>query len=236
MNLGLVLELVHTSDERWTTLRAEGTEWREPALLTEAFLRAVPHASTVVSHGDPAAEPVSTEPWQLWIRQPSTYRTHFMVGDEKVTAVVDGHRWWSISPSRGARTNDGKENYSHGPGPGEALFSFQRPLGALFFEVWEEVECVGRPGIRTIAHPITAEERTPYDDSQTYSELHGIGSGADEYELIVDAERGVLLRAEARLKGKPFRVLEVSSVAFDEVLADDIFRLEPPPGTNFTTA
>jgi hypothetical protein len=29
-------------------------------------------------------------------------------------------------------------------------------------------------------------------------DLHALGEGADEYELEVDAERGILLRAEAR--------------------------------------
>ena len=234
ITLGEVLELLHTSEQRWSSLRAEGTEWRDPPLLTKAFMRAMRDRS-VVAYGDPEIEPPSIEPWRLWIRPPSTFRAEFVVGDETVSAVIDGDWWWSISPSRGARTNGGRSNHSHGLGPGDALFRFHHALGVLFFDSWDGADFGDRPAVRAIAHPITAEERTPYDDSNMFSGLHGIGTGADEYELIVDFERGALLRAEARLGGRPFRVLHVSSIAFDEVFASDIFRLKPPPGTSFTT-
>ena len=46
---------------------------------------------------------------------------------------------------------------------------------------------------------------------------------ADNHELIVDLERGVLLRAGAFTGGEEFAVIEVLEIAFDEVFADDIF-------------
>jgi hypothetical protein len=40
--------------------------------------------------------------------------------------------------------------------------------------------------------------------------------GADEYEAVVDAERGVLLRCASQLGGRDFDALEVEEIHFDE--------------------
>jgi hypothetical protein len=57
-----------------------------------------------------------------------------------------------------------------------------------------------------------------------------VPGGASELELVADAERGVLLRLEARVEGGPFLVIELVEVHFDEVFADDVFVFQPPPG------
>src|SRR5262249_2349226 len=48
--------------------------------------------------------------------------------------------------------------------------------------------------------------------------------------LEVDAERGVILRVEARREGAPFSLLEVTDVAFDETFDPDLFVFTPPAG------
>jgi hypothetical protein len=50
--------------------------------------------------------------------------------------------------------------------------------------------------------------------------LHELGVGADDYLFSVDAQRGVLLRSEARFREQPFAVIEITEVAFDA---------DPPP-------
>lgn len=52
--------------------------------------------------------------------------------------------------------------------------------------------------------------------------------GADEYEVVVDAERGVLLRCASRLGGKDFEALEVEEIHFDEELPEDVFSSREP--------
>jgi hypothetical protein len=59
-------------------------------------------------------------------------------------------------------------------------------------------------------------------------------SPADSYGRLVDADRGFLLRSEARLDGQPFRIVEVTELGFDEDLPPDTFKLDPPPGETFT--
>ena len=52
--------------------------------------------------------------------------------------------------------------------------------------------------------------------------------GADEYEAVVDAERGVLLRCASRLGGKDFDALEVEEIHFDERFPEGTFASRDP--------
>jgi hypothetical protein len=52
--------------------------------------------------------------------------------------------------------------------------------------------------------------------------------GADEYEAVVDSERGVLLRTASRLGGEDFDALEVEKIHLDEYFAEDTFALREP--------
>ena len=56
-----------------------------------------------------------------------------------------------------------------------------------------------------------------------------LGTGADLYKLIVDAETGTLLRSQAEFEGHAFRVIQVDEIAvnsrFDVGLFDpDLLR------------
>ena len=52
--------------------------------------------------------------------------------------------------------------------------------------------------------------------------------GADEYEVVVDAERGVLIRCASRLRGEDFDALEVEEIHFDEPLGAEVFDSRQP--------
>ena len=52
--------------------------------------------------------------------------------------------------------------------------------------------------------------------------------GAEEYEAVVDAKRGVVLRLASRLGGEDFDALEVEEIRFDERLGEDVFDLRDP--------
>ena len=53
----------------------------------------------------------------------------------------------------------------------------------------------------------------------------------DEYEILIDQERGVLLRYAGIVDDEEAGVLSVRSVAFDEPIPDEVFSYEPPHGT-----
>lgn len=52
--------------------------------------------------------------------------------------------------------------------------------------------------------------------------------GADEYEVLVDVERGVILRCASRIGGEDFDALEVEEISYDEPLPEGIFTAPEP--------
>ena len=84
-----------------------------------------------------------------------------------------------------------------------------------------ETRKAGREAIRLVGMP--EEEWEEWDHWP-----EPLWWGADEYEVLVDVERGVLLRCASRLGGKDFDVLEVEEVHFDEELPEDVFSSREP--------
>jgi outer membrane lipoprotein-sorting protein len=217
----------------WHSLRATGTEWRHHSRLTEAFERGStpPHAAGVTTfrarHVTASAVPSeSREPWLLWIEKPDLKRAEFMVGGELWTVIFRGDHWWSRSPSRGTRTNDGRTNYGHGAGPSEGLLKTDLLSRALHVEEVSRGFLLGRHVVHLRGSPRTV---TTADDFRLMSEgLHAFGLGADEYLFALDGEEGVLLRSEARAVGEPFLIIEMSEIAFNVRFAARAFSIDPP--------
>jgi hypothetical protein len=144
-----------------------------------------------------------------------------MVDDRKVSAIIIGDTGWSWSQSGKVRTNAGDPHSGHGMGPGYGLIDLTQILPAADFRPAGHAIFLGRRVIRVVAIPSAVgdyHEEGPHWSSAT----HRLGSGA-EYALLVDAERGVLLRSEALLEDNPFRVIEMETVTFDEQLDDETF-------------
>jgi hypothetical protein len=237
MDLSELRDVMLDSRKRWTTFRARGTEWRDAELVNEAFrhrFRPGPNAVFVEGIADTPREQV--ESWSLWIELPDKIRAEFGVGGERVTVVFRGATWWSISSYSEPMTNGGAPNTRHGMGPGYPLTEPRQLVSALDLEPRGHVTFAGRPAVWVSAVPLVqsrsdATERFTFDDA-----VFDLGAGADRYALVVDRERGLILRSEALFQGKPFAICEVHDIDFDVSIADDTFTLEPPPGTTFVDA
>jgi outer membrane lipoprotein-sorting protein len=165
------------------------------------------------------------EPWRLWLARPDKVRTEFSVEDDTVTAVIVGDTWWSWSPSREVTTNQGDPHHSHGKGPGNELIDPSSILPAVEIVLAGSAIFIGRPVLEVLATPTPIDDNDEESPDWRYATVY-LGGGADEYALMVDSERGVLLRSEARIGDKPFRIIEMETVAFDEELGEDVF--DPP--------
>jgi hypothetical protein len=116
------------------------------------------------------------------------------------------------SPQYTRYYQDGKDIYD----PSNALLMVSlEPLGRATH--------AGREAIRVKAWP-----KDDIDPNHPLSEL--LWAWADEYELLVDAERGSMLRVAAWIDGRQLMIREVTQVVFDETIPDDIFEFTPPPG------
>ena len=140
---------------------------------------------------------------------------------ENYTMVGDTVSVWSWSPELGAVVHEQR-------GPMEtSAYELLNPvtiLAAFDVEPLGTGAVADRPTRRVRIHPRSESAR-----------MHHLGLGADEIVLDVDAERGVLLRVEARYDGDTFRVLEVTEARFDEELGPDAFVFVPPPGEEVKT-
>ena len=91
-------------------------------------------------------------------------------------------------------------------------------ISALWMEPAGRTIHAGRDTIRVRAEPVDD------DDIRWYA-----WKGADEFELLVDAERGTLLRIGARERGAEFAGIDVTSIEFDSPIPDSVFAFSPPP-------
>ena len=233
--VGDVLELLHGARDRFTTLRAAVRVWHHVGRLNEAMSRwartQTPGSVSVLTGKDTGSGHPEATSYQgtshLWLQKPS--RSRYEVDREQSEGasikIVDGPLWWYYDPRRGAQTNEGAgEEHQGSSGTGEhpysELFDPSAVIPSISIEVTGRSMHAGREVIMVRALPRESTHYGPWE----------LWPGADGYELRVDAQRGALLRAAARIDGEEFTFKEITSVVFDEALPDELFRFKPPPG------
>ena len=92
------------------------------------------------------------------------------------------------------------------------------PLDSRELSVVGKTRKAGREAIRVVGVPVEEWDHFP----------EPLWWGADEYEFLVDSERGVLLRCASRLGGKDFDALEVEEIHFDERFGEEVFTSREP--------
>ena len=92
----------------------------------------------------------------------------------------------------------------------------------------ERTTWLGRKAIKVRGEPVSLDGRwADYAEKLLWRD-------GDEYELLIDAERGALLRLACRLDGKEIDVVEVTSIEFDCDLRDSLFTLAPEADMSVT--
>ncbi len=212
-DLATVLELLHTSDNRWRTLRAEGEEWVHAERSGEVFRRTMRPGSVMSFRGTPG--PADRDPrWAVWL-VPPRWRVDFGGPHQSRTVMIsDGRRVCASHPQvAGYRVTEHRDDHEQSLGPGGTLVRPFRLASELVLTVEGRRPVLGRDAIVVRGRP----------RSETRSGMPWITMGADEIGLAVDRERGVLLWIEFRSDGAPFRRISISSVAFDDELDDALF-------------
>jgi outer membrane lipoprotein-sorting protein len=227
--LGDVLELLHGAYDRFETVRLVAHDWQHVARSSRARKRfsAESGGTAYATIGlTREAAPETTEGIvRLWFEKPDRIREE-REGDLRgaVLGICDGERWWMYSPESGARSNE--DDVSFGSGVGQQYEPFLDPSvlsPGLIFEPLDETFVAGRRALRVSARPRGRKRGSPH-------QVLLLGVGADEYELAIDGERGVLLRTQARIDGEEFSLHEVTEIAFDESFAPETFVFVPPAG------
>jgi outer membrane lipoprotein-sorting protein len=227
--LGDLLELLLGAYDRFETVRLVAHDWQHFARSRDAIKRFAAESGgtgyATFGFTSEAAPETSEGIVRLWFEKPQRVREEQegrLRGN--ILGIRDGERWWMYSPESGARSNE--DDVALGSGVGQQYEHFLDPsvfIPALTFELVDETEVAGRRALRVLGRPRTGR-------SNSRSELFRLAPGADEYELAVDVQVGVLLRVLARLDGEEFSSREVTEIAFDESFAPETFVFVPPPG------
>jgi hypothetical protein len=204
--LGDVLELLHGAAGRYRTLTAVVRKRIDVARLREA------------DWPEDAVNPPEQEPdddvdceVRLFFRAPNLLR---LEDDGGTTVLGDGGRWWIDSD--GVAGTQERWNYDFDEEWASDLLDPSGIPASALIEPRGKATQAGRPAVRVV----TKLKREPLW-------IAGLGP-CDEFELLVDAEVGVLLRVEGRIDGEAVATIELEGVAFDEDLPDELVAADPP--------
>ena len=233
IELGALLVLLHGADAPMQSVQATYRVWRHEERLQKAFRadaeeqkqRGASISFYAFLSGDPEP-PEREETVRIW-RDGERFREEHHGGQrDGYYAVADGPLWWFWDERMGAMTN--VEDASVGGGVGQELEVMLNPtslLSSLRFRATGTSEVAGRATVTARATPRLQDPRRG-----RVLELHELGTGAHEYQLEVDEERGVLLAVAAIRDGEPFHTITTLAIRFDEPIPDETFRFEPPAG------
>jgi hypothetical protein len=228
------LLLMHEADQRFASVRMVVREWSHHERLKRAWARDTgsafgPMSARSQEQGEPESEE-ATERTRVWWRKPDRVRLeHDDDGGTRVDVAVGDH-WWSWAPGWGATSNEAdpglQSEVQEAPFP--QLLQPELLLSALRLDLVGSGLQAGRRAIALRGVPRRRDDHAAL--------LARLPLGADAHDLMVDAERGILLRIASEIDGEPFSIAEVEEVAFDEDFAPETFTLDLPPGEAFHPA
>lgn len=221
MELAGLLELLYSATDRSRTVRSTvhrvTYQAREIELLRARGLYRDPPPIPPEegSWGEPAGVIEATT--RLWAARPYWLRWESSFtgdgSDERTSVgVKDRELFWHRFADGDVHTNEGREDRGTMTTDEELLLDPSPLLGAYTFE---------------IRGPTTSLERTGFLVLATRrfgAHTRALGRLSDELALVVDEERGVLLRAAAIVDSEELSYSEMVQVAFDEYVAPELFR------------
>jgi hypothetical protein len=221
MELPALLELLYAASDRTRTVR--GTVHRRSRQARELdLLRArgrYPEPPRIPPEEGSWGEPsevieTTTRVWAArpyWFRWESTFTSEGM--DERTSVgVKEGELFWHRVADGEVHTNEGREMSGTMTTEEERLLDPSALLGAYRLETRSQTTLLGRSGLE-----VTAQRRLG-------AHAHDFGLLDDELALVVDVERGVLLRAAVVVEGEEVSFSEIVEIAFDEPIEPELFR------------
>jgi outer membrane lipoprotein-sorting protein len=227
--LGDLLELLYRADSSWRTIRLSAQEWSHIERTQRAFERyyAVQNpeggghvVSLYGSDARDAPQEVTTE-LRLWAAADGRRRIERESAQGSYSFVFDGNRCWTHTPEFGAIVHESRTMRDEV----DEILNSRALIDALMLSVIGTDSFAGRPALSVRGRPRSA--------GTVHAAL--IPPGVDEVTLLVDSERGIVLRSEAFLDGEPVRRLDIAEVAYDEEVTPATFVYEAPPGEQVRT-
>lgn len=210
MKLEDVLELMHLACRRYTTIEARIRRRFEPALV-EA------HRPNDVGSATPAQGHVEAID-HVWFESPARWRVDAESGPG--AGLVNIHDGEAL---RNFRFEDLGEGHGRGVylgGPEtyrQVMWEPNMLIPEMWLEPYETERVAGREGVRVRAQP-----------RPTSHDYIVVWPRADRYELVVDLQRGILLRLSFFARGREAMSDELLAVRFDQPLTEELLRFGQP--------
>jgi hypothetical protein len=225
----LILESTYETDARLTALAMKRFSVRRlGSIMIEAHAAGFDESQTL-----PDGLQLN-ETWRVWWRRPNCWRDEyeFASGGSQVVSIACAEESTFYEPTFGRlyTTRAPSENAvpfsidvvqpEWGTIPMRlqsiALFSDFGMSGWALDAIGKRTHC-GRDGVLIRARRGAVEPN--------------VWPWVDEYELLVDLERGVLLSCAGIVDGQHAVVMSVRSIEFDAAIPHTVFSFEPPAGT-----
>jgi hypothetical protein len=221
VELSELLELLYSARSRSQTVRARIRRWsdEERALgLMRArgwYRDPPPIPSEEGSWGEPPSRIEATT--KLWAAGASWLRweTDLVVDGNQAgssVGVKEGELFWQRWDDQEVQSNEHREVGGTMTTPEERLLDPAPLLGAFYLELGGETLWLDR---RTIRVQATARPGGQAND---------FGPLTERLDLLVDRERGVLLKVSTFADGTEISRIEIEEIAFDEPLSGELFR------------
>jgi hypothetical protein len=177
---------------------------------------------------------------KVWWQKPTCWRSERHHDNELLTEILCEGSWWTHSSSLNKLiTNIEPQEKSHGIRVRNKRLSEGEAVPSLEDNI-KDVPIVD-PSFLLAIHDLHPKENFMHAGREAvrvrsfsrrgrdYSWEPFFWSGADEYELLVDRERGILLRYSASYGGQEYAIAAVEEVFFDEPISQEVFSFTPPP-------
>jgi outer membrane lipoprotein-sorting protein len=221
MDLAALLELLYSASDRSRTVRAtvhrRNDHAREIDLLRARGLYRdpppIPPEEGSWGTPDQVIES-TTHLWAArpyWLRWETTFSGSGVSGGASV-GVKEGELFWHQFRDGQVRSNERREGSGTMSTEEERLLDPSALLGAYRFDVSGETAVLDRAAVE-----VAATRRLGVH-------AHDFGLLAEELALLVDNERGVLLRVAVIVEGEEISVTEIREIAFDEHIPPELFR------------
>jgi hypothetical protein len=181
----------------------------------------------------------SEERIYLWHRVPGLWREEIYdpegrLKDAEVHGGKNGPRWTfakhyltqevrAVYMPRIPERQETDTRFSFMFDPSETTFSEAFWDGTIVNKTGRELAVAGRGCVEVRAKTVSWGY-----PPRVFNAFDAFNEGATDHLLLVDAERGTILRVAARLEGREFRVAEATEVAYDGEFREGTFRLELP--------
>jgi hypothetical protein len=232
--LAAARELLRGVAESFTSLRATHRVWRDGEVVKERnqhlaearrARKSWVHPPFAQGRGDQRSEEARFQVVQreLWVQRPARVR----VEHGEYVLVIDGDRWWEKG-LRGGPVAGQNESIVKGK---LELDHVAFMLDPSYFAGMDGLSVVGTESVgRRAVLRLTAP---PADPAAPLFPGIGWGAFGPEFDLWMDAERGILMRTAERFRGRDYQVAELLNVEFDVPMPEEVFTLALPPGQEF---